>query len=68
MMRLKATWKDIYPLDNIETEEQYIERLAQEDKERRWKEQKNIERKNDAACYKGTYWLGSIRELIDENE
>jgi len=52
----------------IETEEEYIERLAQEDQERRWIQQKSIERKNDAECYKGTYWLGSIKELITEDE
>ena len=50
----------------IETEEEYIERLAQEDTERRWIQQKNIERKNDAESYKGSYWLGSIRELIED--
>lgn len=42
------------------------ERLAQEDQERRWRERKNIERKNDAESYKGSYWLGSIRELIED--
>jgi hypothetical protein len=68
MMYSKATWKDIYTLEIIETEEEYIERLAQEDQERRWIQQKSIERKNDAECYKGTYWLGSITELIAENE
>jgi|TARA_Y100000310_G_C20664525_1_gene806718 hypothetical protein len=52
----------------METEEEYIERLAQEDQERRWIQQKSIERKNDAECYKRTYWLGSIKELITEDE
>ena len=42
------------------------DRLAQEDQERRWRERKNIERKNDAESYKGSYWLGSIRELIED--
>ena len=42
------------------------EHLTQEDQERRWRERKNIERKNDAESYKGSYWLGSIRELIED--
>ena len=53
-------------MNNIETEEEYIARLAQEEQERRYVERKNIERKNDAESYKGSYWLGSINELIED--
>ena len=50
----------------IETEEEYIERLAQEDTERRRIQKRSIERKNDAESYKGTWLLGSIKDLIED--